>query len=296
MGALPASGYGGSAMDDRQFGDWSALLEERTGMVLPEERRSFLATGVGLRMREVGFSDFDAYYDYLASGRAGRLEWAALVDHLTVQETRFFRDPKAVALIEERFLPYAAERVASGDSIQVWSAGCATGEEAYTLAMMVDWHLGVEGLPRYYGVTGSDISLKALSVARHGRYSNRRLAAVPDDYASAYCQPTGPLRFQLADALRRRSCFTQLNLLDDVASALPVMDLVYCQNVLIYFDQERRARILTNLVDRLRPGGMLILGPGEALGWSAPGLERIGGPNVLAFRRVEADEGCERND
>lgn len=291
MDALPVGEYGGSSMDNQQFRNWAALLEERTGMVLPEERRSFLVTGVGLRMREVGFSDFDAYYDYLASGRAGRIEWAALVDHLTVQETRFFRDHRAVSLIRDCFLDHAASRVAAGHSVQIWSAGCATGEEAYTLAMMLDAHLTSQGLPRYYGVTGSDISLQALSVARQGRYSNRRLGAVPDEYASRYCQPVGSLRFQVAEELRRRSCFTQLNLLDDVAAALPAMDLVYCQNVLIYFDQARRARILAHLIDRLRPGGMMILGPGEAMGWSAPALERIGGPNVLAFRRLEDEEG-----
>jgi chemotaxis protein methyltransferase CheR/type IV pilus assembly protein PilK len=294
MGALPASEYGKSSMDNRQFRSWAALLEERTGMVLPEERRSFLVTGVGLRMREVGFADFDAYYDYLASGRAGRIEWAALVDHLTVQETRFFRDPKAIRLIEEHFLPQAVARVSAGEAVQVWSAGCATGEEAYTLAMMLDQHLSDAGLPRYYGVTGSDISLQALSIARHGRYSNRRLASVPSDYASLYCQSVSSVRFEMSESLRRRSCFTQLNLLDDVAAALPGMDLVYCQNVLIYFDQARRTRILTNLVDRLRPGGIMILGPGEAMGWSAPGVERIGGPNVLAFKRLEAEEGVVR--
>ncbi len=291
MGALPASKYGKSWMDDRQFRSWAELLEERTGMVLPEERRSFLVTGVGLRMREVGFTDFDAYYEYLASGRAGRVEWAALVDHLTVQETRFFRDPKALALIEAHFLPRAAARVAAGNSVHVWSAGCATGEEAYTLGMMLDEHLSNEGLPRYYGITGSDISLQALSRARQGRYSNGRLGSVPSRYASLYCQPAGSLRFEVVESLRRRSCFTQLNLLDDVAAVLPGMDLVYCQNVLIYFDQARRVRILSNLMARLRPGGLMILGPGEAMGWSAPGVERIGGPNVLAFRRLEAEEG-----
>jgi len=295
MGVQPSGSYGGSSMDHRQFQIWSALLEERTGMVLPEERRSFLATGVGLRMREIGFADFDAYYDYLASGSAGRIEWAALVDHLTVQETRFFRDPKAVSLIEESFLPHAAERVASGEAVQVWSAGCATGEEAYTLAMMLDRHLEMEGLPRYYGVTGSDISLNALSTARHGRYSNRRAASIPEAYRNRHTQPANALRFEVTEQLRQRACFTHVNLLEDVSAALPPMDLVYCQNVLIYFDQERRSRILANVTDRLRSGGILILGPGEVLGWSPSGLQRIGGPNVLAYRRV-GDEGCNHHD
>ncbi|MGD8709035.1 MAG: CheR family methyltransferase [Ectothiorhodospiraceae bacterium] len=273
------------AMDDGQFREWAELLRERTGMHLPAERKSFLVTSVALRMRELGFLEFDDYREFLVSGRAGSLEWTSLVDRLTVQETRFFRDPSAMDFVVRDCLPRLTQQVAAGESPQLWSAGCATGEEAFSLAMILDRHLRREGQRPYYGVTGSDISLHALATARAGVYPERRLAGIPTLYRDEYCEPASGGRFRVAERLRRRSCFAQLNLLEADAAPLGGMDLIYCQNVLIYFDREHRMRILDGLAGHLRPGGTLVLGAGEIIGWSHPELERIGGPQVLAFRR-----------
>lgn len=272
-------------MGEGQFQRWAALLQERTGMVLPRERKSFLVTSVGLRMRERGYRDFDAYLEFLRSGRAGAVEWAALVDRLTVHETRFFRDPRALAFVARTCLPEWIARVAAGEAVQIWSAGCATGEEAWTLACVVDAGLRAEGLPSYFGVTGSDISLLSLGAARRAVYGARRRADIPARHRDDYCEPSGDGSFRIAARLRRRVCFAQMNLLHAAGEPLPSMDLIYCQNVLIYFDRAWRERIVDGLAARLRPGGVLVLGAGELVGWSRPGLQRTGGPDVLAFRR-----------
>jgi len=273
------------AMEDAEFRRWSALLRERTGMSIPSERRSFLATGVGIRMRELGFHRFTDYYDFVRSGLSGRLEWAALVDRLTVQETRFFRDPLTLALLEDTFLPMAATRAAKGQSVHVWSAGCATGEEAYSLAMLLDRQLERAGVRPYYGVTGSDISLRALGRARRGVYGARRLATLPCDYRERYVTAEGG-GGRVVERLRRRTCFTRVNLLEDIEAPLPPMDLVYCQNVLIYFDRDARRRIADHLAARVRPGGLLVLGAGEILEWRHPEMKRVGGSDAIAYRRT----------
>jgi type IV pilus assembly protein PilK len=273
-------------MDDQQFALWAALLRERTGMSMPRERKSFLVTSVGLRMRELGYAEYQSYYDYLTSGPAGNVEWTALVDRLTVHETRFFRDPRALQLVADQCLPRMADRIREGGHVQVWSAGCSTGEEAFTLAMLADAYLARYGIPGRFGITGTDISLYSLATAKQGIYPSRRLPHIPAEYHARYTETLPAGGFRMAACLRRRVCFAQFNILD-VSSAPPgSMDLVYCQNVLIYFDRETRARILNGLVRPLRPGGMLILGPGEMFGWEHAQMLRVSSTDVLAFQRV----------
>lgn len=286
------AGDGPPAMSERLFEHWAELVRERTGMCLPRQRKSFLATNLVLRMRELGLNGYAEYQEYLACGQAGPLEWEELIDRLTVHETRFFRDPQALAFVAEVFLPQALARVREGHSVHVWSAGCSTGEEAYSLAMMLDRHLA-EGRQRpYYGVVGSDLSLRSLSIARQGRYAARRLATVPEGYRG-YCESGPAGDFHLAERLRRRACFMRTNLLACDGAPLPEMDLVYCQNVLIYFDREHRRGIVERLLSKVRPGGYLVLGAGEILGLGGPAVRRVGEQGVLAFQRLgTAGVGC----
>lgn len=271
-------------MDDQQFARWVDLLERRTGMAMPPERKSFLVTSVGLRMRELGFEDFDAYYRHLISGVAGNLEWSALVDRLTVHETRFFRDPRAMDYVGEALVPDLVER--GQDALNVWSVGCATGEEAYTLGMVVANALEAYRQPPHFGITATDISLHALGVGRQGVYSLRRLPDIPEADQTRYCEIIpGQRRFRVVRELRRRVGFGQMNVLDvDRAPSLG-MDLVFCQNLLIYFDQHRRQAIVDGLARHLRPGGTLILGAGEYRGRPAGLWRQDRGGDVLAFRR-----------
>jgi type IV pilus assembly protein PilK len=273
-------------MDEQQFQRWVGLLRERTGMYMPPERKSFLVTSVGLRMRELGYRDYQSYYDYLTVGQAGNVEWMALVDRLTVHETRFFRDPTALGFVEQDCLPRMRERIAQGLHVQAWSAGCSTGEEAFTLAMLIDRDFRARGTELRFGVTGTDISLYSLAAAKQAVYPPRRLTQIAPDLRERYCEPMAGGGFRIRDSLRRRVCFAQFNILDAGSTPVGSMDLVYCQNVLIYFDRETRVRILNGLVRPLRVGGTLVLGAGEVIGWSHPAMQRVGGLEVLAFRRI----------
>lgn len=272
-------------MSEQLVSRWAALLHERTGMAVPGARRSHLVTGVALRMRELGLDDPHDYMALVNSGRAGTLEWAELIDRLTVQETRFFRDPSALRFVADVFLPEAARRLDEGRAVQVWSAGCATGEESYTLAMLLDRRLGCRGPRAYYGVVGSDISLRALATARAGVYSSRRVRNLPPEYRAAYCSPHTDGRYRISEGLRRRVCFMHVNLLASGVAPVHAMDLVFCQNVLIYFDRAHRRSIVERLVERLRPGGYLVLGAGEMLGLEGVPMRRVGAGSALVYRR-----------
>ena len=273
-------------MDDGQYAQWNRLLERRTGMCLPPERRSFLVTNVGLRMREIGCGSYQEYYDLVRDGVRGRREWATLVDRLTVHETRFFRHPQALELVREYAAAKRPEVPGAAVSIQGWSAGCATGEEAYSLAMVVDQALLGRSGPSYYGVVATDISPPALARARQGRYRPERVGELEPAVRRRYFEEEEDGTLRVVDWLRRRVCFARMNIFHHERHPMGPMDFIYCQNVLIYFDRARRVELVTGLVQYLVPGGLLVLGSGDVVGWNHPQLEKIHNRDVLAWRRV----------
>lgn len=278
-------------LDDFQFRQWVDLLEERTGSVLPAERRSFLVTSVAQRMREAGYEDYQSYYNFIRSGKRGFIEWMVLVDRLTVHETRFFRQQESLELIRTRFLPQRVEQADTPHKIQVWSLGCATGEEAYTLAIMLDDHFSQLQIPCYFSITATDISLASLAAGRRAVYHPFRVKDVPAALKERYLSCLENGYYEVDKALRQRVCFAQLNVMNLEQAPYAAMDIIFFQNVLIYFDLPRRQQILDQLAKRLAPGGLLLLGPGEMPGWRHPQLERIEHPGTLAYRRREADAG-----
>ncbi len=282
-------------MSDREYALWLALLEERTGITLPELRKSFLLSKLSIRMQELGINEYRSYYAYVTHGKAGRVEWETLVDRLTVHETRFFRDPKALLFIKNSYLDkqHFAE---NNRTIKVWSVGCATGEEPYSLMMYIDKYINDKNKKCYLAVTATDISHDALLTAKKARYHKSRFSDVPSEYMEKYVQPQEEGHYQISEALRKRVCFTRLNLLDLENSTIGKMNLIVCQNVLIYFKRDIRIRILNQLVEHLLPGGLLILGAGEITAWQHPLLQPVRHEGVLAFQRIEDDSTTRRYD
>ncbi|MEJ2644353.1 MAG: CheR family methyltransferase [Gammaproteobacteria bacterium] len=279
-------------LDERQFAQWNGLLERRIGMVIPSTRLSFLSTNLRLRMRELGCLNYQAYYEQVTKSDSAE-EWTVLVDRLTVHETRFFRHPNSFRLVSQLVARHGAGRPGGERPFLTWSVGCATGEEPYSLAMVVDDSQRRHGAEVSYSVAGTDISLPALRTARRARYPVGRLPGIESRFQVRHCKPCGEKYFELSEALRARVCFSQSNVLDIERAPFAKLDLIYCQNLLIYFDRQQRERIMKGLVERLAPGGVLVLGPGEIAGWSGTGMQRIRFEDVLAYRRVTASAAKE---
>ncbi|MFN2309125.1 MAG: protein-glutamate O-methyltransferase CheR [Gammaproteobacteria bacterium] len=267
---------------------WMTLLEARAGMVIPVERKSFLEAGLRARMQQIGVADYDAYYRLLSTQRHWTEEWSLLVDRLTVHETSFFRHAPSLRLLTDEILPtFAAANPSRG--FQAWSVGCASGEEPYTLAMLMHQFFTEACRGRLYGVTGTDISLPSLQIARAGIYSARRAQAIPAELRERFCADLGDDTVQMRDELRRRVCFAQLNVLRMGRFPLRNLDLIYCQNMLIYIPRHDRPRIIETLIERLAPQGVLVLAPGDLACWSHPQFARIRFEGTLAFRRQAID-------
>jgi type IV pilus assembly protein PilK len=270
-------------MTATEFRDWQTLLEERTGVVLNERRRAFLQTNLSARMRELGVMDYATYYRQVTDGPRGAVEWSTLLDRLTVQETRFFRHRPSFEVLES----YLRERLQQGvtQPWELWSVGCASGEEPYSLAISAAEVLRESEHPDHFGVTGTDISLNALSKARDGQYGARRLEQLDADLCQRYFLAQDDGRFKVVPNLAARVCCARLNVLELAKAPMSGMDVIFCQNLLIYFRRWRRREILNRLAERLVPGGLLVVGVGEVAGWQHPELIPVADERVLAFTR-----------
>lgn len=276
-------------MDEAQFSQWQTLLEHRTGITLSSGRKSFLETNLGIRMREIGCSSYQAYYEQIVSGPDAIMEWYTLVDRLTVQETRFFRDPDAFRLVSDYVLTRPREALKKRP-LEAWSVGCSTGEEPYTLAMLLNECMEGLSLQPLFGVTGSDISKPAIDKAQSGLFSARKLMGMDEAMKARYFRPAERNNVEIVKSIRERVCFTRLNVLDLKHAPMHGMNIIFCQNLLIYFRRWRRREIVKRLAERLAPGGLLVLGQGELTDWQPPGLQRVPSEHVLAWIKRQTDE------
>jgi len=274
-----------SEMDAAMFAQWQALLEKRVGMQLTLPRKVFLQTHLNLRMREIGCTDYADYYQRVTDGSDGAVEWTILVDRLTVQETSFFRHSDSYQLVRQYLRDHFSK--SASRAVEFWSVGCSSGEEVYSLAIVAQEELSPRGY--LYGVTGTDVSLSVLSKAKKAVYSERKLSGLTDLQKQAYFVKQDNHKYTIKQTLKDRVCFAQLNVLNLNQAPMHGMNVIFCQNMLIYFRRWRRKEIVNRLVERLAPGGLLVLGLGEVTDWKHAELERVNDKKTLAFiRRMDS--------
>lgn len=270
---------------DEDFENWKLLLEEKTGIHLVPQQKMFLQAQLAIRLRELGGITLDQYNLKLRDGMSGIVEWSTLTDRLVVKETSFFRHVENCDFIR-RLIQQRIQEGSIGDSFDLWSVGCSTGEEPYSLAMIAADCFEEASLDNYWGVTGTDISMPALAYGRSGIYPKRKLDMLPGDEKQRYFDQIDEGRYQVNKKLRSRVCFAHGNVIE-LKKLPPVkMDIISCHNMLIYFRRWRRRKILGNLAERLKPGGVLIIGMGEIVDWEHPLLEPIASPIVQAYRCI----------
>lgn len=246
----------GAALTDGERESWNGLIEPFCGSYFAPSRERQLRSSLRAQMRADGFVDLSAYYARAADEPKQSPLWRDLVAQLVNGQTEFFRQPDVVDALRRVLLP---EVLGRADGASLCSVGCSTGEEAYTLAMLAS------ELPASVSVVGVDISDDALRHARLGVYRAQRLAGVPVEYRVRFWRDLDGkgTRYQAAAELREMIAFRPYNLAADDPSTLGRHDLILCQNVLIYFRPHVRSRALETLAQALRPGGYLVLGPGE---------------------------------
>ncbi len=270
-------------LPESKFLLWEKLLEARTGIQLASQQKVLLQTQIAIRMRELNITSYDDYYDQVKQdNKAGLIEWQILVDRLVVKETTFFRHRPSLDFVCQ-YLKNKIDQKTLHDSFDIWSVGCSTGEEPYGLAMLVNDCLEKSQEHFYFGITAVDVSLPVLSIARRGVYGERSLAFVNEEERQRYFRPHDEQHLEVLPRLKKRVCFSQANINKLNVMPVQLMDVVFCQNVLIYFRRWRRREILNQLVNRLKPGGLLIIGLGETTDWQHEEMQRVDNDEVQAY-------------
>jgi chemotaxis protein methyltransferase CheR len=258
------------------------LLYVRTGMTFNEQKRYYIERRIRDRMQKLGLNSVSAYLRAIVAQSA---EMEALVNAFTINETYFYREESQLAALDRFLLPLVVSNRRPGDLVRIWSLPCATGEEPYSIAIwllenwpMVDaWHIEI---------VGSDIDTDALALARAGSYGERALARLPAGIRERYFLPDEGQQRKIIDDLKESVLFTQVNLIDPASMATErPFDIVFCRNLLIYFDDAARQVAAANLFNRLRPGGFLCLSHTESMARIDDRFEMVRFGDAIVYRR-----------
>lgn len=236
------------------------LLERKCGLVFENEKSALLETGIRTRMKVRAILSAERYLCLLAEERS---EFAGLIELLTINETYFYREPVHYSLLAGRIVPELLLRGSPSGRITLLSAGCSTGEEAYSMLIALAERYGREGMRRF-SVIGVDIDTSAVARAREGVFGRRSFRDFPDHLLTRYFEETAPGNWRVRDWLRESLLLLPLNLLDgDYPAELRSVDVILYRNVSIYFSQEVRTTIFNRLAGILSDGGYLLTSPSE---------------------------------
>lgn len=266
---MPSHAYASTPDDDGlSAGNFARLAEyiyAQSGIKMPLSKKTMLEGRLRRCMRASGIETLDGYCDYLFDANGLETEAVQLFDAVTTNKTDFFREPAHFDLLASRILP--ALVAAGRTKLNVWSSACSTGAEAYTLAMVIEEFRRTGGRVDY-ATLGTDLSTRVLEQAHQGIFSTQMIEPVPLDLRQRYlmsAKAPGRQEVRIAPALRAKHSFARLNLMDDAYPVGRDMDIIFCRNVLIYFDKPTQERVLKKLCSHLRVGGYLFLGHSESL-------------------------------
>lgn len=247
------------SISDQEFALFQRLIYKIAGISLSDAKKVLLVGRLARRLKVYEFSSFTEYYRMLADGHHPE-EMQTMVDLLTTNETYFFREPKHFEFLRDEII---AKRT-SPCSFRVWSAASSTGEEAYTLAMVL-----AESMPDgLWDIVGSDICTRVLEKAASGHYSLARTEGIPSAYMQKYCLKgvrSNAGTFLVIAELRNKTRFCQINLTNPIKADIGQFDVIFLRNVMIYFDADTKTKVVNNLLPRLKSGGHLIIGHSETL-------------------------------
>ena len=253
------------ALNSEQFEDFSAVIAGTLGIKMPPSKRVMLQSRLQRRLRDLGLDDFSAYHARFFADAAGRAEELEhLLNLATTNKTDFFREADHFSVLGDALAAWRKER--PGGPFRVWCAGCATGEEAYTLAMTLLEARARE--PFEFSILATDVSTRALGVAMQGIYAEERIAPVAPELRAKYLlrsRDRTARQVRIAPEVRERVRFGHLNFLAPDYGLREAMDVVFFRNVMIYFDRPTQQRVVSRICQHLRPDGWLFIAHAETL-------------------------------
>ncbi|HPD95790.1 MAG: protein-glutamate O-methyltransferase [Bacteroidales bacterium] len=253
-------------LSDAEFKKLSSFIYNECGIKLPPIKRVMLQCRLQKRLRHLQLGTFKDYIDYLFNSNGGNTEIIHMLDVVSTNKTDFFRESSHFDYMQETVLPEFAKKNQMG-TLKVWSAGCSSGEEPYTLVMVL-YEFAEKNSGFNFSIWATDISTRILETAMNGVYKEEKVAVVPLSLKKKYMlkskdriNPT----VKMAPHVRSKVNFARLNLMDEKYSVPETFDVIFCRNVLIYFDRDTQESVINKLCNKLKPGGYLFLGHSESI-------------------------------
>jgi chemotaxis protein methyltransferase CheR len=272
-----------TSLNDEDFRRLCDYLYRRTGMVFDESRRFYVERRAEERMIATGAASFAGYFAHLRADAGGEVE--QFINAFTVNETYFYREDHQLQCLSGDLLNIRVKEKPAGEPIRIWSMPCSTGEEPYSIAiwLLENWPPADE---HEIEIVGSDIDTRVLDEARAGTFGKRALMRLPAALVSKYFTEAGPDSWRILDDLRSSVQFTPVNLLERSETARQGrFDVIFCRNVLIYFDDASRREAAENLYENLAPGGFICLGHSESMSRITSLFEVARFADAIVYRR-----------
>lgn len=249
---------GVAVLTDQEYRQFSELIYRIAGISMSSAKKPLISSRLAKRLKHCQLNSYGDYFRFIMSAQ-GKHELQEAVDSLTTNETHFFREPKHFDFLRQRVIPTRQ----TGRTLRIWSAACSSGEEPYSIAMLLDGLMGKDP----WEVVASDLSSRVLEKARNGLYPMERMPEIPKPYLSRYClkgvgEHEGTLLIE--KSLRDRIRFIPHNLTQP-PPRLELFDVIFLRNVMIYFDQNTKRQVVSRLLPLLRPGGYFFVGHSESL-------------------------------
>lgn len=246
---------------------------------MPIQKKTLLQNRLLRRIKYLNLSSFEAYCDFLFSETGRKTEMTPFLNEITTNKTYFFREFRHFEILNDRILPeFIARRRFADEPIRIWSSGCSTGEEVYSIACIIQEFMRLEGVTLKYEITGTDISTRVLWHAYNAMYEEAQVLPVSPDLRNRYflvSKNRVHRMLRVAPEIRENIKFRKLNLMDEKYPFLQSFDVVFCRNVLIYFSREDICSIVSRSLGNLKAGGYLLIGHADSIQGADAGLKRI---------------------
>jgi chemotaxis protein methyltransferase CheR len=251
------------SITDKEFQQLSVYVKDNYGINLKEEKKALVSGRLHNLLVENNFSNYSEYIKYIMEDKTGSAV-ATLITKITTNHTFFMREANHFSYFKDTVLPYLKATEKTKD-IRIWSAGCSSGEEPYTLAMIIDEFFGREKSLWDSKVLATDISDKVLDLAKRGIYSNEGMNTLPSSWKLNYFNKVDNERSALLDRIRNEVIYRKFNLMDEPFPFKRKFHVIFCRNVMIYFDDKTKYKLINKFYDSMEYGGYLFIGHSESL-------------------------------
>lgn len=275
-------------ISDQEFTNLRDFIYAECGIYIADNRKYLLENRLGNRLKKLNLKGFDEYYNLLRFDAGKAMEIKKLFEVITTNETSFYRNPPQLEVFQKEILPdVLAGCRKNGKKLRIWSAGCSTGEEPYTISMIINEVLKNE-IPAWdIRITANDLSERVLESARKAVYNDYTLRTTPPDLVRRYFD-VGEGQNRLKQEIKRLVSFGQINLNDRAQlKRVERSQIVFCRNVIIYFDDEMKKKVINAFYDNLLPGGYLVIGHSESLHNITRAFKPIHYPGSIIYKKEE---------